>query len=90
MAAQASPRATTETAKAWANTDFRSELPNVTVPTLIIHGDDDQIVPIETSSEQSSKEIRDNKYVVIKGGSHGLFVTHKEQLNSYLLDFLRQ
>lgn len=86
----ASPRGTIETAKAWANTDFRSELKNVRVPTLIVHGDDDQIVPIETSSEKSSKEIRDNKYVVIKGAPHGLFLTHKEELNSLLLDFLNK
>lgn len=89
-ASAASPHATIETAKAWANTDFRPELRNVTVPTLIIHGDADQIVPIETSSEQSSKEIRENKYVVIKDGPHGLFVTHKEKVNSLLLDFFRQ
>ncbi|WP_276497111.1 alpha/beta fold hydrolase [Pontibacter litorisediminis] len=86
----ASPHATIETAKAWANTDFRRELQNVRVPTLIIHGDADQIVPIETSSEQSSKEIRDNKYIVVKDGPHGLFLTHKEEVNSALLDFLRR
>ncbi|WP_439882642.1 alpha/beta fold hydrolase [Pontibacter sp. MBLB2868] len=90
VASNASGRATIETAKAWANTDFRPELRNVRVPTLIIHGDADQIVPIDTSSEQSSKEIRNNKYVVIKDGPHGLFITHKEQLNQELLDFLRK
>ncbi|PRY09988.1 pimeloyl-ACP methyl ester carboxylesterase [Pontibacter ummariensis] len=90
IASFASPRGTIETARAWANTDFRSELRNVSVPTLIIHGDADQIVPIETSSEQSSKEIRNNKYIVIKDGPHGLFVTHQEELNQHLLSFLRQ
>ncbi|GAA4424720.1 bromoperoxidase [Pontibacter saemangeumensis] len=90
IASAASPRATIETAKAWANTDFRQELRNVRVPTLIVHGDADQIVPIETSSEQSSKVIRDNKYVVIKDGPHGLFITHKEELNSLLIDFLKK
>ncbi|QCR22538.1 alpha/beta fold hydrolase [Pontibacter sp. SGAir0037] len=90
IASGASPRATIETAKAWANTDFRSELRNVNVPTLIVHGDADQIVPIETSSEQSSKAIRNNRYVKIEGAPHGLFLTHKEKLNSALLDFLRQ
>ncbi|MFD2512256.1 alpha/beta fold hydrolase [Pontibacter locisalis] len=85
----ASPRATIETAKAWANTDFRPELRNVTVPTLIIHGEDDQIVPIETSSDQSSKEIRNNKYIQIKDAPHGLFLTHKEELNTALIDFLK-
>lgn len=90
IAANASPRATIETAMAWANTDFREELRNVQVPTLIVHGDDDQIVPIETSSEQSAGKIRNSKYVKVKGGPHGLFLTHKEQLNEALLDFLRQ
>lgn len=90
IASAASPRGTVETAKAWANTDFRQELRNVRVPTLIVHGDADQIVPIETSSEQSSKEIRNNKYVVIKDGPHGLFLTHKEELNSLLINFLKK
>ncbi|MDO6388715.1 alpha/beta hydrolase [Pontibacter sp. BT731] len=90
IATAASPHATIETAKAWANTDFRPELRNVMVPTLIVHGDADQIVPIKTSSDQSSKEIRDNKYIKIKGAPHGLFLTHKEELNNALLDFLRQ
>ncbi|WP_299990792.1 alpha/beta hydrolase [uncultured Pontibacter sp.] len=90
IASAASPRATIETAKAWANTDFRPELRNVNVPTLIVHGDADQIVPIETSSDQSSKEIRHNKYIKIKGAPHGLFLTHKEELNSAIIDFLRQ
>lgn len=90
IAASASPRATIETAKAWANTDFRNELQRVHVPTLIIHGDADQIVPIETSSKQSSKAIRHNQYHVVKDGPHGLFATHKEEVNTLLLDFLRQ
>jgi pimeloyl-ACP methyl ester carboxylesterase len=90
IASAASPRGTIETAKAWANTDFRSELRNVNVPTLIVHGDADQIVPIKTSSGQAEKGIRNNKYVVIKGGPHGIFLTHKEQLNNVLLEFLRQ
>jgi pimeloyl-ACP methyl ester carboxylesterase len=90
IASHASPRATIETAKAWAYTDFRQELRNVTVPTLILHGDADQIVPIKTSSEQAASKIRNNKYVVIKGGSHGMFVTHKEEINNVLLDFLRR
>ncbi len=90
IASAASPRGTIQTAKAWANTDFRSELRHVRVPTLIVHGDADQVVPIKTSSEQASKQIRNNKYVTIKDGPHGLFLTHREKLNDALLDFLRQ
>lgn len=90
IASFASPRATIETAKAWAHTDFRPELRNVTVPTLIIHGDADQIVPVKTSSEQAAKEIRNNKYEVIKGGPHGIYATHKKEVNKLLIDFLKR
>ena len=58
IAAYASPRATVQAAKAWAETDFRPELANVTVPTLIVHGDDDQVVPIETGRKASRRGYR--------------------------------
>jgi pimeloyl-ACP methyl ester carboxylesterase len=90
VAAYASPRATLKTAEAWAGTDFRSELKNVTVPTLIIHGDDDNIVPIETAGAQAAKGIKNNEYHVIKGGPHGLTVTHREKVNQLLIDFLNK
>jgi non-heme chloroperoxidase len=90
VASLASPRATLETAKAWAHTDFRDELRNVRVPTLLIHGDADQIVPIKTSSEQAAEGIRNSKLVTIKDGPHGIFITHKDQVNSALINFLRQ
>lgn len=89
IAAYASPRATIETAKAWAETDFRPELKNVTVPTLIIHGDADQIVPIKTAGDQAAKGIKDNTYKVIKDAPHGLNVTHTEELNKILTSFLK-
>jgi non-heme chloroperoxidase len=88
IATSASPRATIQAAKAWAETDFRSELGNVNVPCLIVHGDDDKIVPIETSAEQASKGIANNVYHIIKGGPHGLNITHKNNLNKILIDFL--
>jgi len=53
VASHASPHATIKTAEVWAGTDFRSELKNVTVPTLIVHGADDNIVPYKTSAEQA-------------------------------------
>ncbi|MEM1325142.1 MAG: alpha/beta hydrolase [Bacteroidota bacterium] len=86
----ASPRATVETAKAWAGTDFRSECKNITVPTLIVHGDADQVVPIETAGEQAAKLIPDNEYHVIKDAPHGLNYTHRDELNTILLDFLKK
>lgn len=90
IASFASPRATLQTARAWADTDFRSELKNVTVPTLIVHGDADNIVPIETSGNQAAKGIKNNTYKVLKNAPHGLNVTHKKELNTILLEFLKQ
>ena len=90
IAAYASPRATIECAKAWAETDFRSECKNVTVPTLIIHGDADNIVPIKTAGDQAAKLIPDNHYEVIQGGPHGLNITHKKEVNTLLIDFLNK
>ncbi len=88
VAAMASPRATVECAKAWSGTDFRPELKNVTVPTLIVHGDADQIVPKATSADQAAKGIAHNQYEVITGGSHGLNVSHAQAFNKILLGFL--
>ena len=89
IASQASPRATIEAAKAWAETDFRPELKNVSVPTLIVHGDSDNIVPIKSAGDQAAEGIKGNIYKVIKGGPHGLNVTHKDELNKILIDFLK-
>ncbi len=89
IAAMASPRATVACAKAWSGTDFRSELKNLTVPTLIVHGDADQIVPQATSADQAAKGIADNRYEVIAGGSHGLNVSHAQVFNQVMLDFLK-
>lgn len=88
IASHASPQATIEAARSWANTDFRPELKNVTVKTLIVHGDADKTVPIETSADQAAKGIADNIYKVIEGAPHGLNVTHKKELNAILRDFL--
>ncbi|WP_047545725.1 alpha/beta fold hydrolase [Psychroserpens sp. Hel_I_66] len=90
VASHASPRATIETAKAWMDTDFRSELKNVKVPTLIVHGDADGTVPIETSAKQAHEGIDNSKLEVIKGAPHGLNVTHKDEFNKILIDFLKK
>ncbi|GAA0881154.1 bromoperoxidase [Algoriphagus jejuensis] len=90
VASHASPIATIKAAEAWASTDFRKELKNVTVPTLIVHGDDDNIVPYKTSAEQAAKGIADNTYHLIKGAPHGLSLTHREKLNELLLEFLKK
>ncbi|RAJ11858.1 alpha/beta fold hydrolase [Olleya aquimaris] len=90
VASHASPRGTIEAAKAWMHTDFRDELQYVNVPTLIVHGDADGTVPIETSANQAAKGIKNNTFKVIKGAPHGLNITHKEELNKILIDFLNE
>lgn len=90
IAAYASPRATIQCAISWGETDFRPELKHVTVPTLIVHGDADQIVPIDTAGKQAAEGIANNEYHVIAGGPHGLNVTHREELNQRLLAFLKK
>jgi non-heme chloroperoxidase len=75
--------------KAFSETDFTEDLKKFDVPTLIIHGDDDQIVPIETSAHLSAKLVRKSTMKVYPGGPHGLTETHKDQLNADLLAFLK-
>jgi len=89
IASNASPIATLKCAESWANTDFRPELQNVTVPTLIVHGDDDKVVPIATAGDQAAKGIPNSEYHIIEGAPHGLNVTHAEELNQILIHFLR-
>ncbi|MBD8487245.1 alpha/beta hydrolase [Echinicola sp. CAU 1574] len=90
IASHASPIATIKAAEAWAGTDFRAELKNVTVPTLIVHGDADNIVPIKTSADQAAKGIADNEYHVIPNAPHGLNLTHRKELDKLLLEFLKK
>ena len=75
--------------KAFSETDFTQDLKKFDVPTLIIHGDDDQIVPIAASAQASSKLVKNATLKVYPGGPHGLADTHKEQLNADLLAFLK-
>jgi non-heme chloroperoxidase len=75
--------------KAFSETDFTEDLKKFDVPTLIIHGDDDQMVPIGASALSSSKLVKNATLKVYAGGSHGLADTHKEQLKADLLAFLK-
>jgi len=88
IASCANPIATIKCAESWANTDFRPELGNVNVRTLIVHGDDDKVVPIDTAGKQAAQGIANNEYVVIPGAPHGLNVTHADDLNSIISRFL--
>ncbi len=89
IAAYASPRATIQCALSWAETDFRPELNKIDIPTLIVHGDSDNIVPIETSGKQAAEMISDNRFEIIEDGPHGLHLTHKEEFNDILISFLK-
>ncbi len=75
--------------KAFSETDFTEDLKKFDVPTLIIHGDDDQIVPIGASALMSAKLVKNSTLKIYKGAPHGLTETHKEKLNADLLAFLK-
>ncbi len=75
--------------KAFSETDLTEDLKKIDVPTLIVHGDDDQIVPIADSAYLSSKIVRDAKLLVYDGAPHGLPSTHKQKLNADLLSFIQ-
>ncbi len=86
---QAGHKNTFDCIKAFSETDFTEDLKKFDVPTLIIHGDDDQIVPIGAAALASSKLVKNSALKVYKGAPHGLTATHKEQLNADLLSFLK-
>lgn len=75
--------------KAFSETDFKEDLAKFDVPTLIVHGDDDQVVPIATAGLASAKLVKNNTLKVYAKAPHGLTDTHKEQLNTDLLAFLK-
>lgn len=88
LASFASARSTQQCAKAFATTDFRSDVQSVSVPTLIIHGDADKTVPIEASSDRTAPMIPGSQYLVYEGAPHGLWFTHREELNKDLITFI--
>jgi non-heme chloroperoxidase len=83
-------KATYDCIKAFSETDFTEDLKKFDLPTLIIHGDDDQIVPISASAMISSKLVKGAKLKVYPGLSHGLFATHHEVVNPELLAFFKE
>src|SRR4051812_38557171 len=76
--------------KAFSESEFTDDLAKFDVPTLIIHGDDDQIVPIDVGGNRTAKILKDATYHVYKGAPHGLMSTHQEQFNADLLAFARE
>jgi non-heme chloroperoxidase len=74
---------------AFSETDFTEDLQAITVPVLFLHGEDDQIVPIENSAGKAIKLVRDGTLISYPGLSHGLFATHPDLVNADLLSFVR-
>ena len=85
----ASPLATQQCIVAFGTTDFREDLKKIIVPTLVVHGDSDRIVPFEISGKRSHEMIAGSRLEVLKGAPHGFAATHATQLNRLMLDFLR-
>ena len=88
VAAGASAKGTLDCVSAWL-TDFRKDLPRVDVPSLIIHGDADRILPIASTAIPLSKSIPGARLVTIPGGPHGILWTHAEEVNRELVSFLK-
>jgi pimeloyl-ACP methyl ester carboxylesterase len=89
IAAGASPKGTLDCVSAWL-TDFRNDLKRIDIPTLVIHGDADRILPISATGKRTPEFVKGSKLVVVEGGPHGLTWTHAEKVNQALLDFLGQ
>jgi non-heme chloroperoxidase len=70
-------------------TDFRADLDRLTIPTLVMHGDQDRIVPIAAAGAKTAKLVKGAKYVVVKDGPHNIAWTHADIVNAELVDFLR-
>ena len=87
VAIGASPRGTLACVDAWLE-DFRKDILRNDLPTMMIHGDDDRILPADFTSRRQAKMIKGVKFIEIKGGSHGLPWTHAEEINAALLEFL--
>ncbi|MFB9991070.1 alpha/beta fold hydrolase [Deinococcus oregonensis] len=87
VAVASSARATLACVPAWL-TDFRSDIARIDIPTLIVHGDADRILPLEATGARLHKLIAGSELVVIKDGPHALGWTHAEELNAALLNFL--
>jgi pimeloyl-ACP methyl ester carboxylesterase len=88
IAAFASPKGTLDCITAFGRTDFRADVAAVTVPTLVIHGDSDAVVPFEVSGKRAHEAIAGSELVLVEGGPHGLNLSHAEEFNRALLGFL--
>ena len=89
IAAGASPLGTMECVKAWL-TDFRDDLVRIRIPTLVIHGDNDRILPFAATGNRTHEAVEGSRLVVVAGAPHGLNWTHAEEVNDTLIDFLQE
>lgn len=86
---QAGFKAVIDCITAFSETEFTDDLKRFDVPTLVLHGDDDQIVPIDATARLSSSLVSGSTLKIYAGAPHGLCSTHKDQVNADLLAFLR-
>lgn len=88
LASLATSKSTSECAKSFSHTDFREDLKAINVPTLIIHGNADKTVPIESSGNLTAELLEGSTYLVYDGAPHGLFYTERTRLNNDLIQFM--
>ncbi|TSK07164.1 MAG: alpha/beta hydrolase [Geobacter sp.] len=89
IAAGASPIGTLACVTSWL-TDFRDDLLSIKIPTLVIHGDDDRILPFAATGSRTHEAVEGSRLVVVAGAPHGLNWTHAEEVNDGLIDFLQE
>lgn len=87
VAAGASPKATIDCPASWL-TDFRTDLSRFKLPTLVMHGDADRVLPISATATRTHEAVKGSQLVVIEGAPHGLLVTHADEVNQALIGFL--
>ena len=78
-----------ESIKAFSETDFTQDLKKFDVPTLVMHGEDDQVVPVKDSAKKSARLIKGAQEIYYPGRPHGLTATHQDEVNATLFEFLR-
>jgi non-heme chloroperoxidase len=78
-----------ESVKAFSETDFTEDLKKFDVPTLVLHGEDDQVVPVKNSAVKSARLIKGAKEIYYPGAPHGITATHQDQINADLLAFIK-
>jgi non-heme chloroperoxidase len=88
VGAGASAKGSLDCVSAWY-TDFRKDLPRIDVPTLVIHGDADRILPIAATGKRTQELVKGSRLVVVEGGPHGVTWTHADKVNPELVNFLK-